>query len=71
MRELILAFRPPWWIEVTYEELEHLDVLSENGITMDEYYDDKFPCENWPIYWTDEWDYPLALHNGAYDLILR
>ena len=47
VRALILAFQPPWWIDVTYEELEELDLLEDDGMTMQEYWDDKYPPENW------------------------
>ena len=45
VRALILAFQPPWWIDVTYEDLAKLDMLDEMWYTMEEYCDDNFPAE--------------------------
>lgn len=47
IRELIVSFRPPWWIDVDIADLLEKEAIDDGCFDYHEYLDNKFPDENW------------------------
>ena len=57
IRELIVSFRPPWWIDVDIADLLEKEAIDDGGFDYHEYLDNKFSDELWESLSDDESDW--------------